>query len=380
MKINNRLSSIKEYHFKTLEDIKDNLSKEGKEVFDFGIGEPDLKTRKDIKDTIIKSLEYDGFNKYPPYEGIKELKREICKYYKNIYDVELDEDEVIILIGSKEGINNTFPAFCDFKDVALIPALGYPVYSTSSALWGIETYRFPLIRDNGYLPNINNIPKVVIKKAKLMVLNYPNNPTGAVATKDFYDEVHKFALDNDIVVCNDNAYGDIIKDNEGRISLLSSGKENVLEFGSFSKTFSMTGFRLGYAVGDKRCIERLLKIKSNVDSGQFLPIQYAGIEALSKLSHVLEELNIYNERRNILEKILDEKNVEYFKGKGSFYLWGKVPRGYSTDEFTKELLYNYGILVTPGYIFGYQGDGWFRVALTKNVNIIEKAFSRISEF
>ncbi|MEW8955302.1 aminotransferase class I/II-fold pyridoxal phosphate-dependent enzyme [Clostridium sp.] len=380
MKINNRLNSIKEYHFKTLEDIKNSLCKEGKEIFDFGIGEPDLAIRKDIIDDLIKALEYDEFNKYPPYDGIRELKLEISKYYKNTYNVDLDEDEIIILIGSKEGINNAFPAFCDFKDVALIPALGYSVYYTSSVLWGVESYKFPLIKDNGYLPYINNIPREVVKRSKLMILNYPNNPTGAVATKEFYNEVQKFAIENNIVVCNDNAYGDIIEDSKYKVSILSSGKENILEFGSFSKTFSMTGFRLGYAVGDKKCIERLLKIKSNVDSGQFLPVQYAGIEALRNINHVLEELDIYKKRRNHLENILDRKGIEYFKGKGSFYLWGKVPKGCSTDEFTKELLYNYGILVTPGYVFGYQGDGWFRVALTKDIEVIEKAFSRISEF
>lgn len=377
MKINNRLDSIEEYHFKTIETMKQKLINEGKEIFDFGIGEPDIKTNEEIVKEIVRGFKNQGFNRYPPYEGIEELKKSVIEYYKKTYNISLEKDEVLILIGSKEGISNSFPAFCDVGDISIVPALGYPVYTIASKLWGVKTYKMPLQKEKEYLPQYDLIPEAIVQKAKYMILNYPNNPTGAIATPEFYKETIEFSKKNNIVVCNDNAYNEIVNRPEYNISLLMYGKENVIEFGSFSKTFSMTGFRLAYVVGDRDAIKRILKIKSNVDSGQFIPIQLSGIKALSVLDEVKKSLITYKERRESLENIMLAKKIEFFKGKGSFYMWCKVPENYSTDEFCKELLYKSGIVVTPGYVFGYQGYGYFRVALTKEKDVIEKAFLRI---
>lgn len=379
MKVNNRLSDIGEYHFKKIEDKKKELLLKGEKLYDFGIGEPDILPRKEITDSLIESLNKENFNKYPPYEGIDELKYAIIDFYKKVYGVALNISEVKILIGSKEGISNVFPAVCDIGDLAIVPSIGYPVYSVAPKLWGVETYKMPLEESRGYLPVLDNIPRFIRERAKLLMVNYPNNPTGAIADIDFYEELHNFSKMYDIVVCNDNAYGEILNKNVKPLSILAFGKENTLEFGSFSKTFSMTGFRLGYVVGDSNVLKYMMKIKTNVDSGQFLPIQYAGIEALN-IFESLDINDVYSERRRTAEVILTEKKLMFFKGEGTFYLWVKVPKKYKTNEFVEELLDKYGIIVTPGNVFGTNGEGFFRIALTKEIDEIINAFSRIKEY
>lgn len=379
MKINNRLSEIGEYHFKKIEDKKRQLILDGEKIYDFGIGEPDIKPKQEIIESLIEALKEDNFYKYPPYEGIEELKKAIIKFYKEVYEVCLSIEEVKILIGSKEGISNVFPAVCDIGDLAIIPSIGYPVYSIAPKLWGVETYKMKLHYNKGYLPGLDDIPKYIRNKAKLLMVNYPNNPTGAVSNIDFYNELHSFSKIYDIVICNDNAYGEILDYNIKPLSILSSGKENAVEFGSFSKTFSMTGFRLGYVVGDKNVLKRIMKIKTNVDSGQFGPIQSAGIRALNIFNN-MDINNIYNERRREVEKILEQKKLTFFKGQGTFYVWVKVPNGYKDNDLVEEFLDKYRIIVTPGSVFGGEGEDYFRIALTKDFEEIRGAFSRIKEY
>ncbi|WP_154674954.1 aminotransferase class I/II-fold pyridoxal phosphate-dependent enzyme [Desnuesiella massiliensis] len=378
MKINNRIAMIEQYHFKRMDNIKNRLLSEGKEIFDFGIGDPDLELHPSIKNALVESLSYKHINKYPPYEGILPLKEKIIKYYKKVYNVDLDTNEIIILIGSKEGISNIFPAVCDINDYAIIPQPGYPVYETCSKLWGVIPYKMPLIESQGYYPRLDIIPESISKIAKLMIINYPNNPTGAVLNSDFLSKVKAFSEKYNIVLCNDNAYNEILNPEIEPLSILMGGKNNCIEFGTFSKSFNMTGFRIGYAVGDKSIIEALLKIKSNTDSGQFMPIQYSAIAALSLGEDYLEKIKkIYNQRRIVLENILMEKNISFFKGKGTFYCWCNVPQKYTTDEFCEELLYKSSIVVTPGYVFGKIGYNHFRISLTQNEDTIERAFSKI---
>lgn len=379
MKINNRLSMVKEYHFVGIDNIKNKLLAEGKEIIDLGIGDPDLSVHENITKGLVNTLEYNAFNMYPPYDGIKELKEAIIKYYKEVYEVSLDMDEVLILIGSKEGISNIIPAVCDFGDHVIVPNPRYPVYEMCSYLWGCKPYKVPLKEKNRYLIDLSSIPDNIRKKSKLMIINYPNNPTGAVANKEFCKEILGYCANNNILLCNDGAYNEIVNEDREPISLLQiDSKKQSVEFGSFSKTFNMTGFRIGYAVGNKKALKALLNIKSNMDSSQFKPIQYAAISALSiprDYIHIIR--GIYDERRKTAEFILKEKGIEFFKGEGTFYIWCKVPRNYTLNEFCEELLSQYGIIVTPGVAFGDLGYNHFRIALTKDKDIIYKGLNKL---
>ena len=381
MKINNRLNKISGYYFQKLDEIKSKFIESGINLVDLSIGDPDLPVEANIIKALKDGINLKGFNKYPPYEGIKELKYQIIKYYEEVYSVHLKFDEVIILIGSKEGINNIIPAICDIGDYAIIPQPAYPVYETCCELWGVRPYKISLIEKNSYLPCFENIPQDVINKCKLMALNYPNNPTGATATEKFYKEAIEFCNKNDIVLYNDGAYNEIIQENKNPISILSFDyKKQCIEFGTFSKTFSMTGFRIGYAVGNSKVINALLKVKSNVDSGQFLPIQYAACEALNlKRDFIMSVRKIYDERRIAAEKKLMECGISFYKPEGTFYIWCKVPKNFTTDEYCMGLLSKYGIIVTPGYNFGSMYNGHFRIALTKDVDIITNALDKIKK-
>lgn len=382
MKLNTRISTIEDYHFKKIDEIKLNMLKEKVEILDLGIGDPDLPVDKIILNTLISSLKSDNFNKYPPYDGIHELKDAIIKYYKDIYNVILNNDEVIILIGSKEGISHLIPAVCGIGDCAIITNPSYPVYETCCCLWGVQPYKIPLRKEKNYLPEIKIIPQNIINECKLLIINYPNNPTGAVANDEFYTEIIKFCNENNIVLCNDGAYNQIIMEGQKPLSLLQfDAEKKSIEFGTFSKLYNMTGFRIGYAVGNSEIIKLLLKVKSNMDSGQFIPIQKAAAKALSlNGDYVNKIIETYTCRRKITEEILTNNNINYYKGNGTFYLWGEVPKNYADDEFCEELLRKYKILVTPGYIFGSLGYNHFRISLTKDVESIKNAFNKMEPY
>ncbi|WMJ82105.1 aminotransferase class I/II-fold pyridoxal phosphate-dependent enzyme [Clostridium sp. MB40-C1] len=377
MQINNdRLTKINEYHFKQIDDIKVKLISEGKNIIDLGIGDPDIKTNLKIVNALIEGLEGTDFNKYPPYEGIKELKLKIAKYYYEVYSVSLDLDEILILIGSKEGLSNIIPATCNFGDYVIVPNPAYPVYEKCSYLWGVKPYNVSLKEENRYLLDIKDIPNDISEKSKLMIINYPNNPTGAVANEKFYLELIQYCKGKNIVLCNDGAYNEIIGVDEKNISVLQYDKNICVEFGTLSKTYNMTGFRIGYAVGNKKILNNLLKVKSNIDSGQFKPIQYAAMEALSfPREYIINIRKIYDERRNLAKEILKKKNIQFYDSMGTFYVWCKVPNNYTTEGFCKEILFKYGIIVTPGNAFGIYGEGYFRIALTVNKNNLMRALN-----
>jgi len=381
MKINNRLYNVEEYHFKKIDDIKNKAFKSGKKIVDLSIGDPDLQVHSNITDALIQGLKGERYNNYPPYDGIVEMKETVIKYYNQVYSVSLNLDEVIILIGSKEGISNVIPAVCDVGDCVIVPEPAYPVYSICSKLWGCIPYTIPLTQKNGYLPNLNDIPEKIVNKCKLMFINYPNNPTGAIATSEFYNCIVEFSYDNNIVLCNDSAYNEMIKVDKNPISLMQYDvKRQNIEFGTLSKTYNMTGYRIGYAVGNAKVINAILKIKSNCDSGQFIPIQKAAIAALNlERDYVNNIRKIYDERREVAKSVLIQKNIEFFDAEATFYLWCKTPKNYTTNEFCEELLINYGIVVTPGNVFGKLGYDYFRIALTKDKLIIEEALKSIKK-
>jgi len=382
MKINNRLSNVDEYHFKKVDDIKNKALNSGMKIIDLSIGDPDLMVDSKITDALIEGLKSEGYNNYPPYDGIIEMKEAVLKYYNDVYSVRLNLDEVIILIGSKEGISNVIPAVCDVGDCVIVPEPAYPVYSICSKLWGCIPYTVPLTQSNGYMPNLDVIPEIIVNKCKLMFINYPNNPTGAVASCDFYKRIIKFSYDNNIVLCNDSAYNEIIKVGKEPISLMQYDvKRQNVEFGTLSKTYNMTGYRIGYAVGNAKVINALLKIKSNCDSGQFIPVQKAAIAALNLERNYVQNIRkIYDERRDVCKNILRQKNIDFFDSEATFYLWCKTPKNYTTNEFCEELLINHGIVVTPGNVFGKLGYEYFRIALTKDKFIMEEALKSLKKF
>lgn len=375
MKLNNRLIRINEYHFKKIDELKRKMLEEGKKVIDLGIGDPDIPLDKEIIDGLLEGFNYKEFNRYPPYDGINELKEQIIKYYDEVYSVSLKTEEVLILIGSKEGICHLVPAVCDIDDIAIVPEPGYPVYETCCYLWGVQPYKIPLTEKNSYLPKCEILPQNIVQKCKLFMINYPNNPTGAIGDDEFYRYITKFCSRNNIVLCNDGAYNEILNMGCRQTSLLQfDDKKEFIEFGTFSKLFNMTGFRLGYAVGNEKIIKQLLKVKSNMDSGQFIPIQCAGMKALKLGQAYAEKIrNVYSSRKKVAEAALDSHNIRYFKGLGTFYIWCSVPDSYSTDEFCEKLIENNGIIVTPGYSFGSVGYNHFRIALTKEAEVIKNA-------
>lgn len=383
VKINNRIATLGEYHFKKIDDEKNKILSEGKKIIDLGIGDPDLPVHPSILKELINALSIKDFNKYPPYDGVEKLKKQIIKYYFDVYSVKLDLDEVLVLIGSKEGISNIIPAVCNFGDGVIMTDPSYPVYETAAKLWGAVPYKIPLKEKNSFLPELDYILNGDILRSKLFIINYPNNPTGAVASEDFYRDVIKFCNHNDIILCNDSAYNEIIEENKVPISILQydRDKRNCIEFGTMSKTYNMTGFRIGYAAGNKDVIKALLTIKSNLDSGQFKPIQYAAIRALTLDRNYINSIrHIYDGRRKSAEIILKNKNIEFFKTTGTFYIWCKVPNNYTTYEFCSEVLKKYQIVITPGYSFGNLGHEYFRIALTKDKVTIEEALNKLNRY
>lgn len=381
MQLSKRIEDLSEYHFQKLDMIKKELAACNKKIFDLSIGDPDLPVQKNILKALVQSFQIEDYNKYPPYAGIDELKKQVVKYYDEIYNVKLNLDEVLVLIGSKEGIHNIVPVICDIGDYAIVPKPSYPVYETSCHLWGVNTISIELKEEKNYLIDLSKLSKIAVEKSKLLVLNYPNNPTGAVANEEFYRHIISFCEDNNILVYNDGAYNEIISPKDKPLSIMQfDDKKSSIEFGTLSKTYNMTGFRIGYVVGNSRVIKALLKAKSNVDSGQFISIQYAAVEALKLDRTYVDNIrNIYLQRKIAAQRILKEKNIKYFLSGGTFYIWCEAPKGYNGEEFCEKLLYDYSIAATPGTAFKDTANKHFRISLTKEKDIIIEALGKIEK-
>ncbi|WP_461612196.1 aminotransferase class I/II-fold pyridoxal phosphate-dependent enzyme [Clostridium sp. Marseille-QA1073] len=382
MKINNRIRNLQQYHFKILDEIKKKRKEDGKVVVDLSIGDPDLDVHPNILKALVDGFNIEGFNKYPPYDGTLELKKEVIRHYKDTFNVELTLDEVIILIGSKEGISSVIPAVCDIGDVVLVPEPGYPVYSIASNLWGCKPHTIPLKEKKRYLMELKEIPEHISSRAKLFFINYPNNPTGATGNEEFFREIIAYCREKNIILCNDAAYNEIIPLEEKPISILQFDEERKsIEFGSFSKLYNMTGFRIGYAVGASEVINALSKIKSNLDSGQFIPIQKAAYASLNLSEEYKNNIKrTYATRRIEVEKILEEKNIKFFNTNATFYIWCRTPKDYTTHEFCSELINKHGIVVTPGSVFGDLGYDYFRISLTNDIETTKNALLMLDKY
>jgi LL-diaminopimelate aminotransferase len=378
-----RIDQIPPYLFAEIDRKKEEMRKKGVDLIDLGIGDPDLPTPELIVEKLKRAAENPKNHRYPSYEGMIEFRTAVAQWYERRFGVKLDpRTEVLSLIGSKEGIAHIPLAFVDPGDSVLVPSPGYPVYRVSTLFAGGIPHFLPLRRENGFLPKLSEIPGEVAEKAKILFINYPNNPTSAVAEKDFFEEVVAFARKHQIIVCHDAAYSEIAFDGYRPPSFLEvEGARDVgVEFHSLSKTFNMTGWRIGFAVGHPEIISGLGRVKTNIDSGLFQAIQEAGIEALNRFDTPFpENIKIYQRRRAVMVKGLREVGLEVEESKATFYLWIQTPPGYSSARFATLLLEQGGIVATPGNGFGDEGEGYIRMALTVDEKRMKEAVERIKK-
>lgn len=374
-----RINSLPPYLFAAIDKAKAEAVKKGVDVINLSIGDPDLPTPPHIVEAMKKSLNNPARHRYPSYEGMLSFRTAAAKWYKKTLNVDVaPEDEVLTLIGSKEGIAHIPLAFLNPGDISLVPDPAYPVYNIGSILADGKPYKMPLLSENDFLPDLDAIPSNIAKKAKLMFINYPNNPTSAIASLKFFEEVVDFANENEIIVIHDNAYSEMTYDGYKAPSFLNvSGAKDVgIEVHSLSKTYNMTGWRLGFAVGNRDILAGLGKVKTNVDSGAFEAVQEAGITALTGPQDCVHEMNaIYKERRDALLVGLGELGLPVKPPKATFYVWAHVNG--SSSEFAKLLLEKAGIVATPGAGFGEFGEGYVRFALTQSVERINEAVDRM---
>lgn len=377
----NRLKNLPPYLFAQIDKIKEEKIKEGVDVISLGIGDPDMPTPQHIIDALNIASQDVKNHQYPTYSGMFEFRDAVSKWYKKRFNVEISpQDEVITLIGSKEGIAHIFLAYVDKDDYTLVSDPGYPVYKIGTQLAGGIPFSLPLLEENNFLPDLNSIPKDIARKSKIMFINYPNMPTAATATLEFFEEVVRFAKENNIIVCHDAPYSEISFDGYVAPSFLQAkgAKDVGVEFHSLSKTYNMTGWRIGWVCGNKDIVQSLLTIKTNIDSGVFQAIQYAGISALNgPQEHIAERNKIYQKRRDMVVETLNELGWNIKPPVATFYIWCKIPKNYTSSvDFCTDVLNKTGVIVVPGIGYGEHGEGYFRISLTIQDDKLQEAMER----
>ena len=378
-----RIQSLPPYLFARIDEKKREAIARGMDIINLGIGDPDLPTLEPVVEAARKAVGKPEHHQYPSYEGMLSFREAIAGWYQRRFGVRLDPGkEVLGLIGSKEGIGHLPLAFVDPGDVVLVPEPGYPVYHAGTLFAGGTTHYMPILESNGYLPDLEAIPESVYRKTKIMFLNYPNNPTGASAPDDFFPRAIEKATRFGFILAHDAAYSEIYYDNRPPKSFLSypGAKEVGIEFHSLSKTYNMTGWRVGFAVGNPSVLAGLGMIKSNMDSGIFQALQEASITALSLPDAALSELRgLYQKRRDSFVPGLVRAGLRVTPPGASFYIWAGLPKGMSSEEATLRLLDKAGIVSTPGTGFGKSGEGYVRFALTVGESRLMEAVSRMEK-
>jgi LL-diaminopimelate aminotransferase len=384
MRLSQRLDKLPPYLFVEINRKIAEKKARGEDIISFAIGDPDMPTPRHIIDELCKAAHDPANHRYPETAGLPELCLAIARWYHNRFGVTLDPNkEVLPLIGSKEGVGHISFCLIDPGDIALVPNPGYPVYSMSTLLAGGKPYFLPLTEKNDFLPDLDVIPKKIAGKAKLLWLNYPNNPTGAVADVAFFQKAVHFAKKNNLAICHDAPYTEVAFDGYRPPSLMQipEAREVGLEFHSLSKTYNMTGWRIGMAVGNSKMIDALFRFKSNLDSGVPQAIQKAAIEALTGPQDSIVGLNtIYQRRRDKLVKALNDIGLRARLPKASFYIWARIPDGYTSVEFTTELLDKANVAVTPGTGYGTAGEGYIRLSLTLPDDRLDEGISRLMKW
>ena len=378
-----RIRTLPPYLFAAIDKMKHEAIARGVDIINLGVGDPDLPTPSPIIEKLKEAAENPNNHQYPSYDGMLSFRTAVANWYQRRFGVTVDPaSEVLTLIGSKEGIGHVPLAFIDAGDLALVPSPGYPVYPVGVSFAGGTVHEMPLLKDNGFLPGLDGIPKDVANRAKLMFLNSPNNPTSVVADKDFFKRVVDYAADHRIIVCHDAAYSEIYYDGKRPASFLEAdGAMDVgVEFHSLSKTFNMTGWRIGFVVGNKDVIAGLGKVKTNIDSGVFQAIQEAGITALESDDRLTDGLRtIYQERRDVLVGGLKDLGLELDTPRAAFYVWIAVPKGFTSESFTAHLIEQAGIVTTPGNGFGDPGEGYIRMTVTTSKERLAEAVDRMKK-
>ena len=382
MRMARRIESLPPYLFVEISKKIAEKKAKGEDVISFGIGDPDIPTPPHIIDKLCQAARDPANHRYPESEGLPELRRAIAEWYQKRFGVSLDPaQEVLPLIGAKEGIAHIALCFIDPGDIALVPDPAYPVYSIGTMLTGGTPYYLPLSAKNNFLPDFNSIPEHIAKKAKLLWINYPNNPTGAVADLNCFQRTVEFARRNDLAVCHDGPYTEVAFDGYQPVSFMQAdgAREVGVEFHSLSKSYNMTGWRIGMVVGNAVMVDALKRVKSNLDSGIPQAIQYAAIEALRGPQDCIQEHNaIYQRRRDLVVDMLNSVGLEAKSPKASLYVWAKVPEGYTSTDLATDLLEQVGVVVTPGIGYGKGGEGYVRLSLTITDAGLVKGLSRLA--
>jgi len=381
--LSKKLTSLPPYLFLEIDKAKRKAKQEGRDIIDLGIGDPDQPTPRDVIDALYQAAQEPANHRYALDQGMPVLRQEIAGWYKNRFSIDLDpEREILPLIGSKEGIAHFPLAFIDQGDYSLVPDPCYPPYKGGTILSGGKPYLMPLVESNSFLPDLKEVPADVLKKAKILFINYPNNPTGATAEKGFFSEVVEFARKNKIIVVSDLAYSEMAYDGYRPPSFLEvEGARDVgIEFHSLSKTYNMTGWRIGWASGNAELVSALAKVKSNIDSGIFSAIQLAGVSAIKIPQEEIKNMcSLYQRRRDVLVSGLNSLGWKVQSPKATFYLWIRVPDNTDSIKFAQLILNKSDIVVTPGVGFGRYGEGYIRMALTVSEERIKEALERLKK-
>ena len=373
----NRLNSVQEYYFSVkLREVR-SLAQQGKPIINLGIGSPDLSPPSEV----IEVLKNADVHSYQSYQGIPELRNSISAFYDLHFNVSLDPDhEVLPLMGSKEGILHISMAFLNPGDQVLIPDPGYPTYASVTNLVEAVPVTYALDEKHNWWPDLDELEKMDLEKVKLMWVNYPHMPTGSNAEKGLFEDLIAFGLKHEILIVNDNPYSFILNDNPQSILSVPEAKEIAIELNSLSKTFNMAGWRVGMVVGKEDYLKAILQVKSNMDSGMFYGIQLGASKALTLPLSWFEDMNlVYQERRDIVWRICDRLNLKYDKSSSGMFVWARLPEGRKAEEFCDKILYEHDVFVTPGTVFGEQGEGYIRFSLCLPKDQIEEVERRLTQ-
>ncbi|MFD0760723.1 pyridoxal phosphate-dependent aminotransferase [Lutibacter aestuarii] len=375
-----RLNEVKEYYFsKKLREVA-ALKNEGRPIINIAIGSPDLAPPLNVIEAVNNAMQIPNVHQYQSYQGIPELREGIGKFYKDYYQVDLNpNNEILPLMGSKEGIMHISMAFLNKGDQVLIPNPGYPTYASVTKLVQAEPILYNLKEATNWLPNLEEIENQDLSKVKMMWINYPHMPTGAEATKEHFKKLIDFAKKYNILIVNDNPYSFILNDSPTSLLAVEGAKEVAVELNSLSKSFNMAGWRVGMVVGNSKILKTILQVKSNMDSGMFLGIQKGAVEALNLTKDWFEKQNkIYKKRQALVWKIFDALDCSYNKNIGGLFVWAKLPKGESAEQFTDTLLYEKDVFITPGTVFGSNGEGYIRASLCVSEEVFKEVLERVT--